>query len=95
MYRLVTHKYIARAIAEAYPLADPTAPLVRYYRTDGTTTVKEGEARYMTRYNPLTKRLRVMIYPHHDTIGLFYLGDDQEGGVDYRGFEIDSARSGR
>ena len=72
----MTHKAIARAIAEAYPLTDPTTPLVRYYREDGTTAVKEDEARYMTRYNPLTKRLRVMIYPHHDTIGLFCLGDD-------------------
>ena len=52
----------------------PNAPLVRYYRADGTTAVKEGEAQYMSRYNPLTKRLRVMLYPHHETIGLFYLG---------------------
>ena len=36
--------------------------------------VKEGEAQYMSRYNPLTKRLRVMLHPHHETIGLFYLG---------------------
>ena len=42
-------------------------------RADGTTAVKEGEARYMSRYNPLTKRLKVMLYPHHDMIGLFYL----------------------
>lgn len=72
----MTPKDSAQAIAEAYPLADPTAPLVRYYRIDGTTTVNMEEARYMSRYNPLTKRLRVMIYPHHDTIGLFYLDDD-------------------
>ena len=73
----MTHKDIARAIANAYdPPADgdPDAPLVRYYRADGTTAVKEGEARYMSRYNPLTKRLRVMLYPHKETIGLFYLG---------------------
>ena len=77
MYRLVTHKDIAKAIANAYdpPTEDnPTAPLVRYYRADGTSAVKEGEAQYMSRYNPLTKRLRVMLYPHHETIGLFYLG---------------------
>ena len=73
----MTHKDIARAIASAY---DPptggnlNAPLVRYYRADGTVAVKEGEAQYMSRYNPLTKRLRVMLYPHHETIGLFYLG---------------------
>lgn len=67
----MTHKDIARAIANAY---DPNAPLVRYYRVDGTTAAKEGEAQYMSRYNPLTKRLRVMLYPHHETIGLFYLG---------------------
>lgn len=73
MYRLVTYKDIARAIANAY---DVSGSDVRYYRADGMTTVKEDEARYMTRYNPLTKRLKVMIYPHHDTIGLFYLGDD-------------------
>ena len=69
-------KAIARSIAEAYPLADPTAPFVRYYRADGTIAVNTEEARYMTRYNPLTKRLRVLLYPHHETIGLFYLGDD-------------------
>lgn len=71
----MTHKDIARAIASAYKpptSADPTAPLVRYYRADGTSTVKESEAQYMSRYNPLTKRLRVMLYPHHETIGLFY-----------------------
>ena len=72
----MTHKDIARAIAEAYPLADPTTPLVRYYREDGTIVVNTEEARYMTRYNPLTKRLKVLLYPHHDTISLFYLGDD-------------------
>lgn len=69
------HKDIARYIAEAYDTA-PSAPLVRYYREDGTITVNTDEARCMTRYNPLTKRLRVLLYPHHDTIGLFYLGDD-------------------
>jgi hypothetical protein len=71
----MTHKDIASAIAEAYDTA-PSAPLVRYYREDGTIAVNTGEARYMTRYNPLTKRLKVLLYPHHDTIGLFYLGDD-------------------
>lgn len=73
----MTHNDIARAIADAYDppsCSDPSAPLVRYYRPDGTFTVKEGEAQYMSLYNPLTKRLRVMLYPHHDTIGLFYLG---------------------
>ena len=72
----MTHKAIARAIAEAYPQADPTAPLVRYYRADGTPTVNTEEAQYMSRYNPLTKRLKVLLYPHHDTIGLFYLGEE-------------------
>lgn len=72
----MTHKDIARAISEAYPLADPTAPLVRYYMGDGTTAVNTEEARYMTRYNPLTKRLKVLLYPHRDMVGLFYLGDD-------------------
>lgn len=67
----MTHKDIARAIANAY---DPSGSDVRYYMADGTVAVKEGEARYMSRYNPLTKRLRVMLYPHHETIGLFYLG---------------------
>lgn len=71
----MTYKDIARAIAEAYDTAHST-PLVHYYRADGTMTVNEDEARYMTRYNPLTKRLKVMLYPHHDMIGLFYLGDD-------------------
>ena len=73
----MTHKDAARAIANAYnpPTGgNPDAPLVRYYRPDGITAVKEGEAQYMSRYNPLTKRLRVMLYPHHETIGLFYLG---------------------
>lgn len=68
----MTHKDIAQAIANAY---DTSSSDVRYYRADGTMAVNTEEARYMTRYNPLTKRLRVMIYPHHDTIGLFYLGD--------------------
>ena len=67
----MVHKDIARAIANAY---NPSGSDVRYYRADGTTTVKEGEAQYMSRYNPLTKRLRLMLYPHHETIGLFYLG---------------------
>jgi hypothetical protein len=66
----MTHKDIARAIANAY---DPSGSDVRYYRADGTTAVREGEAQYMSRYNPLTNRLRVMLYPHHETIGLFYL----------------------
>ena len=72
----MTHKDVARAIANAYnpPTGgNPNAPLVRYYRSDGITAVNEGEAQYMSRYNPLTKRLRVMLYPHHETIGLFYL----------------------
>ena len=67
----MTHEDIARAIANAYDLSGSD---VRYYRADGMVAVKEGEARYMSRYNPLTKRLRVMLYPHHETIGLFYLG---------------------
>ena len=73
----MTHKDIARAIANAYDppsCLNPNAPLVRYYRADGTVAVKEGETQYMSRYNPLTKWLRVMLYPHHETIGLFYLG---------------------
>lgn len=74
----MTHKDIARAIANAYnpPKPGTGEPLVRYYRADGTPAVKEGEAQYMSRYNPLTKRLKVLLYPHHDMIGLFYLGDD-------------------
>lgn len=75
----MTHKDIARAIANAYDppdRIDPAAPLVRYYRADGTSAVKEGEAQYMSRYNPLTKRLKVLLYPHHDMVGSFYLGDD-------------------
>lgn len=74
----MTHKDIARAIANAYepPTGGQTQrPPVRYYRADGTPTVKEGEAQYTARYNPLTKRLKVMLYPHHETISLFYLGD--------------------
>lgn len=73
----MTHKDIAQAIANAYDppsCSNATAPLVRYYRADGTFAVKEGEAQYMSRYNPLTKRLRVMLHPHNETIGLFYLG---------------------
>ena len=76
----MTHKDIARAIANSYapPTEDnPNPPLVRYYRADGTAAVQEGEAQYMSRYNPLTKRLRVMLYPHHETIGLFYLGQNK------------------
>lgn len=71
----MTYKDIARAIAEAYDTAHST-PLVRYYLADGTLTPNTDEALYMTRYNPLTKRLKVLLYPHHDTIGLFYLGDE-------------------
>ena len=77
MYRLVTHKDIARAIANTYEppsCSNPNVPLVHYYRADGTSAVEEGEAQYMSRYNPLTKRLKVMLYPHHETTGLFYLG---------------------
>lgn len=70
---MVTYKDIAQAIANAY---DTSGSDVRYYRADGTPTVNTEEAQYMARYNPLTKQLRVMIYPHHDTIGSFYLGDD-------------------
>lgn len=72
MYRLVTHKDIAQAIANAY---DTSGSDVRYYRADGTAAANTEEARYMTRYNPLTKRLKVLLYPHHDMVGLFYLGD--------------------
>lgn len=67
------HKDIARAIANAY---DTSGSYVRYYRADGTLAMNTEEARYMTRYNPLTKRLKVLLYPHHDMVGLFYLGDD-------------------
>ena len=67
----MAHKDIAQAIANAY---DTSGSDVRYYRADGTSAVKKGEAQYMSRYNPLTKRLRVLIYPHHETVGLFYLG---------------------
>lgn len=69
----MTHKDIAQAIADAY---DTSGSDVRYYREDGTPAVNIEEARYMSRYNPLTKRLKVMLYPHHDAVGLFYLGDD-------------------
>lgn len=74
----MTHKDIARAIADTYNQPKPGASelLVRYYGADGTPTVKEDEAQYMSRYNPLTKRLKVLLCPHHDMIGLFYLGDD-------------------
>lgn len=67
------YKETVQAIADSY---DTSGSDVRYYRADGTEAANTEEARYMTRYNPLTKRLRVMLYPHHDTIGLFYLGDD-------------------
>lgn len=70
----MTHKDIARAIADAYNSPGQPDHSVRYYRADGTLAVNEGEAQYMSRYNPLTKRLRVMLYPHNETIGLFYLG---------------------
>lgn len=74
----MTHEDIAKAIADTYNPPKPGASelLVRYYRADGTSVVKGGEAQYMSRYNPLTKRLKVLLYPHHDMIGLFYLGDD-------------------
>jgi len=42
----VTHKDIARAIANAYDPpteVNPAASLVRYYRADGTTAGQEGE----------------------------------------------------
>ena len=67
------HKDIAQVIASAY---DTSGLDVRYYKADGTTAVKESEAQYMTRYNPMTKRLKVLLYPHHDMVGLFYLGAD-------------------
>ena len=67
----MTHKDIARAIANAY---DPSGSDVRYYMADGRVSVNTEEAQYMSRYNPLTKRLKVLLYPHHETIGLFYLG---------------------
>lgn len=67
----MTHKDIARAIANSY---DPSGSAVRYYRADGTPAVNTEEAQYMSRYNPLTKRLRVMLYPHHEMVSLFYLG---------------------
>lgn len=69
----MTYKDIVRAIANAY---DTSGLDERYYKEDGTPTVNIEEARYKSCYNPLTKRLRVMFYPHHDTIGSFYLGDD-------------------
>lgn len=67
----MTYKDIALAIANDY---DTSCSDVRYYRADGTLTVNTEEAQYMSRYNPMTRRLKVMLYPHHDTIGLFYLG---------------------
>ena len=88
----MTYKDIAQVIANAY---DTSSSDVHYYRADGKPTVNTEEAQYMTRYNPLTKRLKVLLYPHHDMVGLFYLGDDWEGDAAYGGFEIDSARSGQ
>ena len=74
----MTHKDIAKAIADTYNPPKPGASelLVRYYGADGTPTVKGDEAQYMSRYSPLTKRLKVLLYPHHEIISLFYLGDD-------------------
>lgn len=71
----MSDKDVARFIADTYPVTDPAAPLVRYYRVDGTMVETTEEARYMTRYNPLTKRLRVLLHPHHETVGSFYLGN--------------------
>lgn len=68
----MTHKDIALVIANAY---DTSVSGVRYYRSDGTPAMNTEEAQYMSRYNPLTKRLKVLLYPHHDMVGLFYLGD--------------------
>ena len=68
----MTHNDVARDIANAY---DTSCSGVRYYREDGTPTVNTEEAQYMSRYNPLTNRLKVMLYPHHDMVGLFYLGN--------------------
>lgn len=68
----MTYKDIARAIANAY---DTSGSDVRYYRADGTAAMNKEEAQFMSRYDPLTKRLKVLLYPHHDTVGLFYLGD--------------------
>ena len=72
----MTHKDIARAIANTYdpPSCSSPDPSVRFYKANGTLAVNEGEAQYMSSYNPLTKRLKVMLYPHHETLGLFYLG---------------------
>lgn len=74
----MAYKDIAKAIANTFNPPKPGAsePLVRYYRADGTPAANTEEAQYMSRYNPLTKRLKVMLYPHHDMVGLFYLGDD-------------------
>lgn len=68
----MTYNDVARAIANAY---DTSGLDVRYYREDGTPTVNIEEAQYMSRYNSLTNRLKVMLYPHHDMVGLFYLGN--------------------
>ena len=79
----MTYKDIARAIANAYkPPKSCNELIVRYYLADGTLTPNTDEAQYMTQYNPLTKRLKVLLYPHHDMVGLFYLGDDEEGYVE-------------
>lgn len=73
----MTHKDIARAIANAYkPPKSGNELIVRYYQADGTPAVNTEEAQYISRYNPLTKRLKVTLYPHHDAVGLFYLGDN-------------------
>lgn len=69
---MTTYKDIALVIANAY---DTSVSGVRYYRSDGTPAMNTEEAQYMSRYNPLTKRLKVLLYPHHDMVGLFYLGD--------------------
>lgn len=69
----MTHKDIAQGIANAY---DTSGSDVRYYREDGTIAVNTDEAQYMSRYSPLTKRLKVLLYPHHDMVGLFYLGEE-------------------
>lgn len=74
----MTYKEIARAIADSYapPQSSGNGSLVCYWGADGTQVANTDEAQFMSRYNPLTKRLKVLLYPHHDTIGLFYLGDD-------------------
>lgn len=51
----MTYKDIAKAIADTYNPPKPGASelLVRCYGADGTPTVKEDEAQYMSSYNPL------------------------------------------